>query len=234
MKLFSHIGTIAALALAILIPNLAQAQYKNQSFGLDAGFGLVTTPTAANAEADAVLPIGERPLRLGQAMRLGGESNFKMNSDNWWFTSRLNLSMLSFGPDGSGSIDSAYDQAASDTLGNIFGVEAGIGVRYFFSTDKIRPYLGVSTSYLRLFSFNSAAEDPCTDEAACGEGVGSANLDNFLPHPNVGAVHLQPGIEIIVDRDIAVHLFADLQHWFLWNAADNQSVVIGLGFNFFT
>ena len=235
MKLYSKIGSLAAmLVITWIIPGTATAQYKNQSFGLDAGFGLITTPSVANIAGDGVASPGERPLRMGQSLRLGGESSFKMNSDHWWFSSRLNLAMLTFGPDGSGSLDDTFDQAAKDSIGNLFGVEAGIGVRYVFATDKIRPYIQVASSYLRLFTFSSAAEDPCTNLTACGEGVDSTHLSNFLPHANVGKLHLQPGIEIIVERDIALHIFADIEHWFLWNAPDNQSVVIGLGFNFFT
>ena len=235
MKLYSKIGSLVALlVIGWLIPSSASAQYKNQSFGLDAAFGLVTTPTVANTDGDAVLAPDARALRLAQSVRLGGESSFKMNSDHWWFSSRLNLAMLSFKPDGTGSIDDVFDAAAKNAIGNLFGVEAGIGVRYVFLTDKIRPYMQLSSSYLRLFTFSSQAEDACNDIAVCGDGAGETNLSNFLPHANVGKLHLQPGIELIIERDIALHLFVDIEHWFLWNAPDNQSVVLGLGFNFFT
>ena len=56
MKLYSKIGSLVALlVIGWLIPSSASAQYKNQSFGLDAAFGLVTTPTVANTDGDAVL-----------------------------------------------------------------------------------------------------------------------------------------------------------------------------------
>ena len=235
MKLTTKICNLAAfMVISYLLPSIANAQYKNQSFGLDAGFGFVTTPSVTSADGDSVVPPDSRSLRLAQSMRLGGESSFKMNSDHWWFSSRLNLAMLSYAPDGTGSTDDLFDQAAEDALGNLFGVEAGIGVRYVFLTDKIRPYMQLSSSYLRLFTFSSQAEDACTDASACGDGIDDTKLTNFLPHANVGKLHLQPGIEILVERDIALHLFVDIEHWFLWNAPDNQSVIVGLGFNFFT
>jgi hypothetical protein len=57
---------------------------------------------------------------------------------------------------------------------------------------------------------------------------------NVLPHPNRGGRHGPPGAEIILTRDIFLHLFIDLQHWLVFNAADNNAAVFGLGISFYT
>ncbi|MEE8408169.1 MAG: hypothetical protein V3T05_01060, partial [Myxococcota bacterium] len=65
----------------------------------------------------------------------------------------------------------------------------------------------------------------------CGSGTYS---DNFMPHPNVGGLHLKGGIELMLDRDLALHFFVDGQRWIVFNADDNNSVAMGLGVIFFT
>ena len=81
-------------------------------------------------------------------------------------------------------------------------------------------------------TFTAEAESACdTSLNACESGT---NLDNYLPHPNVGAIHFQPGLEWIFTRDIALNIFADYQRWPIFNADDNNSLVLGFGINFYT
>ena len=60
------------------------------------------------------------------------------------------------------------------------------------------------------------------------------NQAEYMPHPNVGGFHVQPGVELLWTRDLGVHLFLDLQHWLIYNAPDNNAVVLGVGLVFFT
>ena len=109
-------------------------------------------------------------------------------------------------------------------MGTLFGTQAAVGIRYFFLTDRTRPYIEGSFSTMHLLSFNQQAAEACTNESVCN---GDTNQINFLPQAWVPAIHIQPGIEMIVSRDIALHIFLDLQHWFVINAEDNQSIILG-------
>ncbi len=223
---------LGVLACWFLAPNEAWAQYKNSAFGLDAGGWLIYKPSVVDGKNN-FLPVDKRPLRLESGLRLGGETNFKMDTDHTWFTGRVNASFLQFPKgDSTGTPDQRFDAAAHETIGTVFGIQGQVGIRYLFLTDRFRPYLQGSLSFLRLMSFSSLAEEGCSDQLVCGSD--SNNLTEFLPHPNIGGVHLQPGAEIIFTRDVALHLFLDVQRWILFNAPDNTSVVLGLGILFFT
>ncbi len=214
-------ATLLSLGCLILAPAQAAAQYKNTAFGFDAGFWLIQKPEITDeARRNANL----RPLRLSAGGRFGGETNFKLDQDHWWFTGRVNVAFLQF----AGEDD--FDQAAREALGTLMGVQGSIGIRYVILTDKFRPYLQLALSYLRLFSFTEAAGADCAD-VICDSGTYASN---YLPHPNVGGVHLQPGFEVIIGRDLALQFFADVQHWIVLGAADNNSVVLGIGILFFT
>ena len=148
-------------------------------------------------------------MRLGQAIRLGGETNWKLNHDQWWFTGRVNFAFMTYSSgSASGDLQEQFDAAASETIGTVFGVEAGIGVRYFFLTDRIRPYLQVGTSYMRLFTLNTVAGEVCsgvTCEAAIAEDSPMRKL--FRP-PQYWWVSYQPGLEWVFKRDMALHFYA--------------------------
>ena len=221
-----------ALALSLVtVPNEAFAQYKNASFGLDTAGWLITLPSAVD-DAGNMLPVDNRPMRLGQGLRLGGETNWKLNHDHWWFTGRVNFAFLTFpSGDANGDLQEQYDAAAADTIGTVLGIEAGIGVRYFFMTDRIRPYLQVGTSYMRLLTLSTVSDEVCTGNT-CDAG-GFSNAQNYFAHPNIGAFHLQPGLEWVFTRDIALHIYADTQYWLIFNAPDNISLAMGLGVNFY-
>jgi hypothetical protein len=211
---------------AFLFPDPAQAQYKNTAFGLDGGFWYVTQPAAPNG---ANTPVNERPLRLETGARLGGETNFKLDQDHWWFTGRVNVGFLTWGG------ATQYDEEARDALGTLMAVQGSIGIRYLILTDKVRPYLQVALSYLRLLSFGALSGENCN--AGTAELVfctGTTYQGSYMSHPNVGGIHLQPGIELIISRDTAVHLFLDAQRWILFGPPENWAFVINVGVLFFT
>lgn len=229
MRILVVLAILAGVALAT--PRDAHAQYKNSSFGLDAGVWLLTQPSLLD-ENNNPLPTSERPLRFSNGLRIGGETNFKMNSDHWWFTLRVSVGALQFSGDAdSAELEDRFDGLASDALGTIFGLEGQMGVRYVISTDRIRPYVQVAISYMRLVSFSS--NDECLDGVLCNGG-GINNEDAFLPTNNIGAVHFQPGLEVIIQRDVALHFYVDVQRWIRFSAQDNWAPVIGVGVNFFT
>ena len=231
----SPVATVALLGALVALPGVARAQYKNSAFGLDVGGWMFPgVPTAIDPiSKDVILKADERPLRLATGFRAGGEGNFKMDEDHVWFTARVNAGFLQF-PKGnkSGTADEKYDFAAREALGTLMGVEGQIGIRYVFLTDRFRPYLQGALSFLRLMSFKTEATCDSTSATYC-EGDNN-NFDTYLPHPNVGAVHLQPGVELVIKRDVAIHLFIDLHHFFILNAPDDNGIVLGAGMIFFT
>jgi hypothetical protein len=225
---------VLPLALAcIALPGVASAQYKNTSFGLDIGYWAISKPSIVDPKTSQAYEGDQRPLRLQNGIRLGGESNFKMDEDHFWFTGRVNVGFLQF-PVGdsspSASLDRQFDAEAHRTLGTILGIEGQIGVRYVIFTDRFRPYLQASLSYMHLMSFTDAASGDCDLTDVCS---GENNSAAYLAHPNVGGVHLQPGLELIFKRDLGIHIFVDIQRWLLFNANDNNSVVAGIGVLFF-
>ena len=219
------------LAAGLLAPSAASAQYKNSAFGLDAGGWFISTPTLLDSKGQPLSP-DNRPLRLNQGYRLGLESNFKMNDDHWWLTSRVNVGLLSFSDEATAPLESQFDQEAATALGSIMGVQMAVGLRYYLLTDRFRPYIQAGFSYLKLLSFTSKADNTCSNTTLCD--TGRSNLDNFLPHGNIPAVHLQPGFEWIVTRDVGITMFTDLQRWILLNADGNYSLVLGLGVTLYT
>ncbi len=235
--LWSRVALAAApaflCAAALLTPGEAFAQYKNNSFGLDLGGWLISKPTLLDAQGN-IKPVDQRPTRLANGLRIGGETSVKMSEDHWWFTGRVNVGFLRYGGSEEGDVSAQFDAAAGDALGTLLGVQGSIGVRYVIFTDRFRPYVQAALSYMHLFSFTSAADDACTDSAVqfC-TGVSSA-MNAFLPHNDIGAFHLQPGFELIFTRDTALHIFADMQRWIVFNASDNNAVVIGAGIIWFT
>lgn len=230
-------GLLALLLLVAgisALPSPAAAQYKNSEFGLDVGGWVISTPSVV--KAGQLIEFDKRPMRLSNGLRLGGQANFKLDEDHWWFTSRVSVGFLQFGAGNmGGSIDQQFDFAASDSLGTIFGIEGGLGLRYLFLTDRVRPYIQGSLSYLQLMTFASVAEEYCsTSFCDTYSTQGATNANEFMPHPHVGGLHLQPGIEYLFTRDIGFDFFIDLQHWLIYNTTDNNAVVFGVGLVFFT
>lgn len=229
---------VAALVGAVLAPGAAQAQYKNNAFGIDVGYWMLTKPTAVDPATGAIYTNDSLPLRLQNGFRVGGEGNFKIDEDHLWFTGRVNLGLLRFGSGNANSNDlnSRFDAEANKQLGSIIGVEVEFGLRYVFFTDQVRPYVQAGLSYMRLMSFSSNASDTC-DPAICGVTNATDSTSNesvYLRHPNVGAVHLQPGVELILAPDKALHLYIDAQRWLPLNATGNWGLTAGVGVIFFT
>lgn len=219
-----------------LVPRHAHAQYKNSSFGLDVGGWLITKPSLLDGNG-VIKPVNNRPNRLANGIRIGGEVSTKMSEDHWWFSGRVNVGILSYNSAENGSQTALFDSAAQQQLGTILGFQGQVGFRYYILTDRIRPYLGMSFSYMRLFSFTSASSDQCF---AGQNGIygsvclgGQSYRDEFLPHPNLLGFHLEPGVEFIIQRDIALRLSADLQKMIVFNAEDNYAVVIVGGVVFY-
>lgn len=220
------------LGVALLAaPTSVMAQYKNASFGFDTAGWLLSIPSSLDDDGN-VLPVDNRPMRFQVGLRVGGETNWKLNHDSWWFTGRVNLAFMTYpSGDPNGTTQEQYDAHASSTVGTALGVEAGIGVRYFFLTDRIRPYFQIGTSFMRLFTLSTLADEICSGSSCDPRGY--SNAENFFTHPNVGALHLQPGLEWVFARDMALHIYADGQYWLIFNADDNISLAVGMGINFY-
>ncbi len=214
-----------------LTPLSAFAQYKNSAFGLSLGTWSISQPSLLDSDGD-VHPIDSRPLRINQGLRFSFDSSFKMNDDHWWLNTGATVGLLRFNPQGGAALEEAFDEEANNILGTLMGIEASLGLRYYFLTDRMRPYLQASLSFLRMLTFTDRAEVACELGSLCE--TDRTNLDNFLPHPNVGAVHLQPGFEWIFTRDIGLNVFIDFQRWLIFNADDNNALVFGIGINLYT
>jgi hypothetical protein len=225
-----RLGLLSAF-FTCLLPAGAQAQYKNSSFGLDAGGTFITRPSIVDANGNT-LANSRLPLRLAYGERLGSEINFKLHDDHWWFTGRLNVNLLHYATFGETpqSINYAYDQYAQTYLGALLGLEGQAGVRYFFFTDRMRPYLQLAISYMHLFSFTGQSSDLCS-AGLCQDG--GTYGDVFLPHSDILAVHLQPGIEVVVKRDLALHFSLDYGRWVTINTAGNNSFTLFMGVLFY-
>lgn len=214
-------GCLLVLAVGLLLPGLAHAQYKNSAFSLDLGYEFVTRPSLTDSKTGSYVSGDHMPLRLGHSFRLGGEVDFKLHADHWWFFGRLNGKFYGYDPAGDpNSVEYQFDDVANDQVGVVLGLEGVLGVRYYFLTDRVRPYLGIGVSYMHLFSFTSATSNTCTIATVCINSNGTVG-DNFLAHTNIFAPHVQPGVEFIVVRDVAISLQADLQRWLVINADGN-------------
>ena len=225
--------SLAFCAAAWLVPATAHAQYKNNSFGLDVGAWFITKPSLFDKQGNVLSP-DNRPTRLANGLRIGAETSIKMSEDHWWFNVRINTGFLRYGGNSnSQNVAQQFDAAASDALGTLFAIQGQMGVRYVIFTDRIRPYVQGALSYMHIFSFSSLSNNTCTSAATYCSSTDS-NTATFLPHNDIGMFHLQPGVEMIFTRDVALHFYLDLQHWLVFNAADNNAAVLGLGFIFFT
>ena len=224
-------GILLVLAAGLFLPELAHAQYKNSAFALDLGYEFVTRPSLTDNNGVPVTA-DHLPLRLGHSIRVGGEIDFKLHADHWWFTGRLNGKFFGYDPSGDpNSLEYQFDSAANDQVGLVFGLEGVLGVRYYFLTDRVRPYLGIGVSYMHLFNFTSATSNVCSLATVCLNNGGTVG-DNFFAHSNIFSPHVQPGVEFIVVRDFAISLQADLQRWLIINAEGNWvfGAVVGMVF----
>lgn len=226
------LASLIFACLVSIVPNVARAQYKNTTFGFDVGGMFVTKPSLFDSNGNS-LPANKLPMRLSEGLRLALETNFKLDEDHWWLNTRFSTAFMRYrGSESGDPTELAFDQAASDALGTLFGVEGAIGVRYVILTDRIRPYVQAGISYMRVFSFTGEADNNCNSiPDLCG---GNSNSSVFLPHPNLFGVHIEPGLEVIIVRDVAIRGFVDMYRWLILNATDNHGLVFGLGVTFFT
>lgn len=233
--------TYAAAIVALLwmaCPTQAHAQYRNSSIGLDIGYMLVTQPSIIDPATNAAIasPDG-RGDRLTRGFRFGGEGNFKLHQDHWWFDARLalNFPTINNPPISRTDADSVSDRNANATLGTIMGLEGLAGVRYYLWTDHVRPYVQAALSYSHIWTFGSGAGTTCDSSTGGGLCVqSSTNAAAFLPHVNLFGVHVTPGFEFVVVKDFALHMFFDFEHSFNFQAAGNNIVTFGLGVLFYS
>jgi hypothetical protein len=232
---FCFLALVALLAL----PATAHAQYKNKSFGVDVSYQLITKPNITAGRPLQVVPRGDRGDRLHDGIRVGGEGSFKLHHDHWWFNTRLDLSFLGYGHGLSASPTSLEGQAdllGSQNMGLNMGVDGQVGVRYYFLTDHFRPYLQGSISYMHIFSFGANASQLCPDSVLCVDATGTNSGsygDNFMPRTNIFAVHVAPSFEVILRRDLALHVILDYQRWVVFRGKGNNVFTMGAGLTFY-
>lgn len=215
--------------MALAVPRAAHAQYKNKSFGLDVAYQLISQPTITD-DNNNPLPRGSRGNRLHDGIRVGGEGSFKLHHDRWWFNARLDLSFLGYGRPKGTSFEAQADMLGGSTMGLNLGLDGQVGVRYYLLTDHFRPYVQIAGSYMHIFSFGANASSLCSEPLLCTDGTYG---DNFLPHTNIIAVHAAPGFEVILRRDLALHVILDYQRWLVVRGRGNNVFTMGAGLMFY-
>lgn len=226
-----HFVALCGLVAALALPSRpAFAQYRNKSLAFDVSYMAFTKPSLTDSSGVAI-DEGGRGDRFTRGIRLGGEGAFKLHRDHWWFVPRLNLMALMFGRPQGDSLEEMADRLASDKLGFNLGLEGQAGVRYYFLTDRIRPYLQISLSYLHVWSFGSASSSSCTDTLLCTEA--DTYVEELMPRRNFMGVHVAPSIEFIVARDVALHVILDYTRWVVFRGVGNNVFTAGLGVTLF-
>jgi hypothetical protein len=237
MRLNCTYAAAIAAVIWLACPTQAHAQYRNSSIGLDIGYMLITRPTVGDGSGLALASPDSRGNRLARGFRFGGEGNFKLHHDHWWFDARLALNFPTFGNSqalATNSVDDWSDYNANLYLGTIMGLEGLAGIRYYIWTDHVRPYIQVALSYTHIWTFGSGAGATC-DSANDGLCVQSGTMAaEFLPHVNLLGVHVTPGFEFVVVKDFAIHLFFDLERSVNFQAAGNNLITFGLGVMFYS
>ena len=100
------------------------------------------------------------------------------------------------------------------------GFEAETGLRYYFWTDKFRPFFQAGVSYLYLKHFY--------------DQVSGAVEKTYLSHPHIFSIHVQPGVEFKINRDIAAKVGVDIQRWILMNTGDSTMFTVSAGVIFYS
>lgn len=182
------LALVLAIATVIMfIPEVSHAQYRNSMFGL----GLGTHSIFASKEAPS--------LQLTPTGSIGFESLFKMRNDHWWFGVKLHIG---FGA-------SRYEEAR-ENFGVLMHLAAGLGVRYYFLTDRIRPFLQFGGGYNRIFYFK--------DEPS------SYLVSKYMSHQNLGSLSVTPGIEFVYARNMSIQIAAECE----WVIVYNDKQAFGL------
>ncbi len=223
--------TLALLGAILAVPQAAHAQYKNTAIALDGGYEVLTRPPLTNDDGSAFTNASSVPIRLGRGTRIGIEGNFKMQTDHWWISPRVNFHLLQFTNSGDDVASAVFDNAAADTVGTVLGLEGVVGPRYYLLTDRIRPFLQPSVSYMYLFQFSDTSNSSCVgDTSGVCNSTGGDLLDTYLPHRNILALQAKFGTEFVFTRDVAFHISVDVQRWFIINANDNTVFTLSGGF----
>ena len=223
-----RIIALAALFCALLAPpSAALAQQRSLGLVVDGGWDIIAAPTVpAHAPNISALP-----LRLRDGWRLGLESNHKIQHDQWRVFLRGNVHFLKF-PRGAPA--NSFDHLANAQLGTVVGFQGESGARYYFWTDKFRPYAELGISYLYLKHFSSGGRAPCGSGPYCNLPGASSAEAVYLPHQSIVALHVQPGFEYSLRRDMAIKAGVDIQRWIVFNASDSTMFTLALGFVFYS
>ena len=228
-------STMLALLVALFLwPLPAWAQYRNHSIGFDFSYLQILKPSVL--AGGALLDPGARGDRLTYGLRLGGEYNVKLHRDHWWLSTRLNLLDVAFRRPGFNNADQAAETLAALNLGFNMGLEGMLGLRYYWLTDRFRPYLQVSLGYMHIFSFGSQASAACADTGGfglCNTANGDTYSDDLMPRRNFMPLHVSPSFEVIVARDVALHFILDYSRWIVFRGRGNNVFTLGFGGTFF-
>ncbi len=232
---------LSMLLMVCSLPQNAQAQYKNNSFGFNIAYPLLIKPAIVGDDGN-IVPISRRPLRIKGVLEFTGDTASKLGSDRWWLTFRFKIGMYQHSNtsvedlttlSGRDNLTARYDNAARDALGTIMGIGGGMGLRYYVATDRIRPYMQGDLSYTRLLSFSSLRDNGCVDNVYCSGISSETNIQTFLPYPNIGGLGAQFGTEFILQRDLALNVFVRYDIWLPFTAPPTHGPAFGLGLNFF-
>ena len=173
----------AALAVVAVCPTPAHAQYKNNQFGFEVGYMYI-------GDATGLDPHG--PL-------FGLRAAYKA-SDHWWFSVRAGLSVR---PDENPELGGST-RSNTVFMFSLVPVEA----RYYFQTDNVRPFIGISN----IFQFLTNQE---------------INADVFWG-PGVTA-----GIEFKLRRDLFIGFQVDGYYMLTFGVDDAPLVTATTQLNFF-
>lgn len=228
---FLRASAVCCIAALLAAPAPAWAQYKNLSLGINGGYDAVTRSSIYSGpeDADIISQPANMPLRLSEGARLGFETNLKMHSDHWWMHAGVNLHLLYVttrgDPPGASNLR-AFDQLAGTAIGTVLGLEPEVGLRYYFLTDRVRPYAQLSLDYMRLITFTNP-QGCGTDPTFCDA---SQTLSySYLSHKNILSLQPQIGAEFVVRRDLAISIGGTWSHWFIFNSKDNDAFTAALG-----
>lgn len=162
MSAAAKIATLVAAAGVLLPAAPADAQYRNFTWGFEAGYFLFAPP-----ETTGVDP---------HTFNLGFFAGAKL-SDNWWYYGRATLGFT-------GEHVPGFDNTV--VLLHIVPASA----RYYFLTDHLRPWLGITNSFQLLINKTDQDNRDQAELIFWGPGIGA-------------------GIEIKLQRDLFLGFEAD-------------------------
>jgi hypothetical protein len=120
-RLGPYLVSFAVALGAVAVSETAEAQYKGNQFGVEAGYFF----------------LGEDAFINQHNPGFGLRGAFK-TSDHWWLTAR-------------GLVSFAGDQLDNSRTVFLLYIEPIAG-RYYFETDAVRPFVGISNQFIFLFN----------------------------------------------------------------------------------